>query len=73
MSDLQSEFSSLKKKTVDSLISMCKEYVKQYLSESDAIRFEDAYKNSEYGEVRHILEETLKKVKGKTKNQSFKK
>jgi uncharacterized membrane protein len=74
MNDLQSfDFSSLKKMTVDSLILMCQGYVKQYLSESDAIRFEDAYKNSEYGEVKHILEETLKKVNGKTKKSEFQK
>lgn len=74
MSNSQSfDFSSLKRMSVDSLIMKCKGYVEQYLSKSAAERLDKAYKASEFDEVNHILNETLKKIKTKMKLSDYQK
>lgn len=74
MSNSQSfDFSSLKRMSVDSLIMKCKGYVEQYLSKSAAERLDKAYKASEFDEVNHILNETLKKIKTKMKLSNYQK
>lgn len=72
MSNSQSfDFSSLKRISVDSLIMKCKGYVEQYLSKSAAECLDKAYKASEFDEVKHILNETLKKIKTKMKLSDY--
>lgn len=74
MSKLQSfDFNSLKKMTIDNLIMICKKYVRQYSSKSVADRLDKAYKSARFYEVKHILEETLKRLKMKIKISEYQK
>lgn len=65
------KFDDLKDLTIDSFIFRCREYVEQYLSNSEATRFYDAYKESDLAEVRYILEKTLKSMKNRVKDSEY--
>ena len=64
-------FEALKELTIDSFIIRCKEYVEQYLSNSEATRFYDAYKESDLAEVKNILLNTLKSMKNIVKDSEY--
>lgn len=64
MGDLQAfDLNSLKRMTIDKLITKCRQYVGQYLSKSEADRFDIAYETSRFDQVKYILENTLKRIK----------
>ena len=74
MSNLESfDFNSLKKMSVDKLFSMCRRYIRDYISKSAASRFDKAYKEDRYDDVKDILEETLRRIKSHIKVSEYKK
>ena len=67
------DFNHIKKITVDNLFSRCRPYVGQYLSKSALHRFDKAYKEARFDEVKHILEKTYKRIKTKMKVSEYQK
>ena len=67
------EFNHIKKMTVDNLLIGCRQYVGQYLSKSALCRFDKAYKEARFDEVKHILKKTYKRIKTKMKVSEYQK
>lgn len=67
------DFNSLKKETVDGLLSNCKVYVEKYLSADAARKLDKAYKESKFDVVKNILKKTLKRMKTKIKVSEYQK
>ena len=59
------DLNSIKRMTIDSLMKKCKQYVERYLPQTDAFRFDEAYKNMRFDEVKVILEKTFNRIKTK--------
>lgn len=74
MSNSQSfDFNSLKKMSVDKLMSLNQKYVEEYLSQEDADRFSRAYQKEDFDEVKRILKMTLERIKAKIKISEYQK
>jgi len=67
------EFNHIKKMTVDNLLTRCRQYVGQYLSKSALCRFDKAYKEARFDEVKYILIKTYKRIKTKMKVSEYQK